>query len=88
MHFGTIGRAGEAERVFREDLTRTPENPWSLHGLAQSLRVQKKERDAATVEERFPEAWSVADVDFQPARFEAFLAVDRTPADTKKNHDR
>jgi tetratricopeptide (TPR) repeat protein len=84
----TAGRAGEAERVFQEDLRRTPENPWSLYGLAESLRVQKKERDAATVEERFRKAWSVADVDFQPARFEAFLIADRGPAESKKIHDR
>ena len=83
-----IGRADEAERVFREDLRRTPENPWSLHGLAESLRMQKKERDAAPIGERFQKAWSAADVGFQPARFEAFLTADGTPTDTKKERDR
>lgn len=28
------GRTCEAEAIFREDLKRTPENPWSLYGLA------------------------------------------------------
>jgi tetratricopeptide (TPR) repeat protein len=81
------GHAGEAERVFREDLRRTPENPWSLHGLAESLLAQKKERDGATIHERFQKAWSAADVEFQPARFEAFLA-ENPMAETKKDPSR
>ena len=40
----TAGRVQEAERVFREDLVRIPDNPWSLYGLAESLRLQRKER--------------------------------------------
>ena len=36
------GRPAEAEKAFREDLVRRPENGWSLHGLAQSLRAQKR----------------------------------------------
>jgi tetratricopeptide (TPR) repeat protein len=79
------GRAGEAERMFREELSRTPESPWSLDGLARSLRVQKKEQAAAAVEERFRRAWMVADVEFEPARFEAFMAVGPS-AETKQNH--
>jgi tetratricopeptide (TPR) repeat protein len=84
----TVGRADDAEHVFREDLTRTPENPWSLHGLADSLRMQKKERDAALVDERFQKAWSAADIQFQPARFEAFLAAAGTPTDMKRDRGR
>jgi len=68
------GRAAEAERVFREDLKRTPENPWSLHGLAESLRAQRSDRDAASVQERLRRAASKADVDFSAARSQAFLA--------------
>jgi tetratricopeptide (TPR) repeat protein len=70
----TAARTEEAERVFREDLTRNPENPWSLYGLAESLRLQSKEQDAAMVEERFQSAWASADIDFDPPRFEAVLA--------------
>ena len=69
------GRADHAEAVYREDLKRTPENPWSLYGLAKSLRTQHREGEAATVEERFRRAWSQADLKFQPSRFEAFLVA-------------
>jgi tetratricopeptide (TPR) repeat protein len=70
----TAGRPAEAESVFREDLRRTPENPWSLFGLARSLRARKADTEAAAVEERFRRAWSRADIEFHPSRFEAFLA--------------
>ena len=36
------GRYAEAEQVYREDLKRLPDNGWSLYGLAESLRAQKK----------------------------------------------
>ena len=68
-------KPAEAERVFREDLKRTPANPWSLHGLAESLRAQKREKEAIEVEERFRRAWSKADLELHPSRFEAFLAA-------------
>lgn len=56
------GRPVRAEKVFRADLARRPENGWSLHGLAQSLRAQNKVKSAAKVEARFQEAWKTADV--------------------------
>jgi tetratricopeptide (TPR) repeat protein len=56
------GRPVRAEKVFREDLERRPENGWSLFGLAQSLRAQNKVRAAARIEERFEKAWKAADV--------------------------
>jgi tetratricopeptide (TPR) repeat protein len=55
-------RPKEAERAFREDLVQRPENGWSLHGLTQSLRAQKRDREAAKVEERFHKAWATADI--------------------------
>jgi tetratricopeptide (TPR) repeat protein len=55
-------RPVRAEKVFREDLVRRPENGWSLSGLAQSLKAQNKTRAAAKIEERFEKAWSRADV--------------------------
>jgi len=55
-------RPAEAEKAFREDLIRRPENGWSLHGLARSLRAQKRAKEAAEVEARFQKAWSKADV--------------------------
>jgi tetratricopeptide (TPR) repeat protein len=56
------GRPKQAEKAFREDLVQRPENGWSLHGLAQSLRAQGRTREAAKVEERFRTAWKTADV--------------------------
>jgi tetratricopeptide (TPR) repeat protein len=63
------GRAAEAEAVYREDLKRNPENGWSLYGLAQSLRAQKKMKEAAAVEKRFRKAWARADVKLTTSRF-------------------
>ncbi len=56
------GRPGEAEKAFREDLARRPENGWSLRGLAQSLQAQKRGKEVAAVEARFNKAWEKADV--------------------------
>jgi tetratricopeptide (TPR) repeat protein len=72
------GRVAEAETVFREDLRRTPENPWSLFGLSQSLRRQGN-TEAAAIEDRFRRAWRRADIEFSPSRFEAFMA-EESPA--------
>jgi tetratricopeptide (TPR) repeat protein len=52
----------EAEREYREDLRRWPENGWSLNGLARALRAQGRESEAAEIERRFAKAWSRADV--------------------------
>ncbi|MGH7509782.1 MAG: DUF6265 family protein [Gemmatimonadales bacterium] len=57
------GRPTQAEKAFREELVRKPENGWSLHGLASSLRAQKKTREAAAVQSRFEKAWATADVE-------------------------
>ncbi|MGH7481082.1 MAG: hypothetical protein ACRELV_02930, partial [Longimicrobiales bacterium] len=51
------GQAAEAERVFREDLERFPENGWSLGGLAEALRAQGKAGEAAAVEARIDEGF-------------------------------
>jgi tetratricopeptide (TPR) repeat protein len=63
------GRAGEAEAVYREDLRRNPENGWSLFGLAQSLRAQGKNSEAAAADARFRRAWARADVTLTASRF-------------------
>jgi tetratricopeptide (TPR) repeat protein len=49
-----------AEKVYREDLRRNPENGWSLFGLLQCLRAQGK-AEAAELEARFRDAWKYAD---------------------------
>ena len=56
------GRFAEAEQVYRDDLTRLPENGWSLFGLARSLELQQKRDEAAVVEARYHKIWSKADV--------------------------
>jgi tetratricopeptide (TPR) repeat protein len=56
------GRFGAAEEVYREDLKRLPENGWSLFGLAQSLKLQNKAKEAAEVESRFKKVWRSADL--------------------------
>jgi tetratricopeptide (TPR) repeat protein len=55
-------RPAEAERVYREDLARFPNNGWSLLGLAQSLEAQGKRAEAQELRERFRAAWSTADL--------------------------
>jgi tetratricopeptide (TPR) repeat protein len=63
------GRPAEAEAVYREDLARYPENGWSLYGLTQSLRAQKKTREANDAEKRFQKAWSEADAQLTSSRY-------------------
>ena len=63
------GLPGEAERVYREDLDRFPENGWSLRGLAEALRAQGKEAEADDAEARFRTAWSGADVQLAASTF-------------------
>ena len=58
----TAGRFAEAEQVYREDLARLPENGWALFGLAQSLRNQEKNEEAALAEARFRKVWAKADL--------------------------
>jgi len=63
------GRARAAEKVYREDLARFPDNGWSLFGLAQSLRAQGKMQEAAEAQRRFENAWRYADVEITASRF-------------------
>ncbi len=57
------GRGAEAEAVYREDLTRFPENGWSLAGLSASLQAQGKTSEAGQVQGRLQKAWATADVE-------------------------
>jgi len=52
----------EAEAVYREELHRNPSNGWSLRGLAESLRAQKRDDEAAEAEQQLAAAWANADV--------------------------
>ncbi|HVU24226.1 MAG TPA: hypothetical protein VHE13_08885 [Opitutus sp.] len=55
-------RYADAERVYRDDLARVPENGWSLYGLAQSLRREGRRAEADVVTVRFRKIWSNADM--------------------------
>jgi tetratricopeptide (TPR) repeat protein len=63
------GQHVEAEKVYREDLRRFPENGWSLFGLAQALRARGKNTEAAAAEARFRLAWPDMDVTLTASRF-------------------
>jgi tetratricopeptide (TPR) repeat protein len=73
QHLGAVllqaGRAADAERVYREDLGRFPENGWSLFGLAEALKAQGKTAEAAEVERRLAAAWTGSDVTLTASRF-------------------
>ena len=51
------GDPAGAEKVFRDDLDRTPRNPRSLFGLQQSLLQQKRDYDAGFVQKQFESSW-------------------------------
>ena len=63
------GRAKDAERVYREDLRRFPDNGWSLTGLSLALAAQGKRAEAATVRQQLDEVWKDADVKLVSSRF-------------------
>jgi tetratricopeptide (TPR) repeat protein len=56
-------RFAEAEQIYRDDLARLPGNGWSLMGLAESLRAQKKDsEEAAKAKAKFDQVWARADL--------------------------
>jgi tetratricopeptide (TPR) repeat protein len=56
------GKPADAEAVYRDDLSRHPNNGWALYGLAQSLKLQSRSADASAVQQQFDTAWKNADV--------------------------
>ncbi len=62
------GRAAEAEKVYRQDLARFPDNGWSLYGLWQSLKEQGKTKEAGRIKKKFEKAWRHADVELKASR--------------------
>jgi hypothetical protein len=56
------GRPAEAERVYREDLQRHPDNGWALFGLAAALRAGNHRSAAAVSQREFSRVWKRADV--------------------------
>lgn len=57
-----LGRAADAESVYRVDLKRAPGNVWALHGLAESHRLQKKDAEAKATDAQLRVAMKNADV--------------------------
>ena len=57
-----MSRPVEAESVYREDLRRNRGNGWSLFGLAQALKAQGRDTEAAAVRSHYAKAWSGSDV--------------------------
>lgn len=56
------GRPEEAERVYRDDLKRWPENGWSLQGLKASLMARGASIEAEAVGARLSAAWSRSEI--------------------------
>jgi tetratricopeptide (TPR) repeat protein len=56
------GKAAEAEAVYRTDLDKHPNNPWALHGLAESLEHQGQTDAAAKCRAQFKTAADAADI--------------------------
>jgi TolA-binding protein len=55
------GKFKEAERVYREDLAKWPNNGWSLFGLSRALEEQGNTEEAANVMKQHLKSWSKAD---------------------------
>jgi len=54
-------RYEDAERVYREDLAKWPDNGWSLYGLSRALQLQGKPEEASEVKRQYDRAWARAD---------------------------
>jgi predicted Zn-dependent protease len=63
-----LGRHADAEKAFRDDLRKFPENGWSLSGLQAALERQGRAADAAAVSVRRAQAWRLADTPLVAAR--------------------
>ncbi|HEU5292511.1 MAG TPA: hypothetical protein VFU05_17810 [Cyclobacteriaceae bacterium] len=82
------GKYGEAERVYREDLTYWVKNGFALNGLHHSLLLQKKNDEAADVKKQFENAWKYADSALEFSRIDeksrknlAIRVDEKTPTD-------
>ena len=63
------GKVEEAEKVYRRDLERHPENGWALVGLEECLRRANRTDEADQVLARFRESWERADVEIRASCF-------------------
>jgi len=63
------GRTAEAENAYAEDLSKFPDNGWSLFGIIQAFEAQGKTAEAEAARERLRSAWESADVTLTASRF-------------------
>ena len=61
-HLLRAGDPAAAETIFRQDLTRTPNNPRSLYGLSESLKARGRHFDSAEALKQFETRWAGADI--------------------------
>jgi len=59
--FARSGQAEEAERAYREDLAKWPDNGWSLYGLSRALEEQGNHKESAKVRKAYERVWAQAD---------------------------
>lgn len=57
-----LGQYGEAEEVYREDLSRLRQNGWSLYGLSNALSAQGKKEESLKTQSEFEKVWQYADI--------------------------
>lgn len=62
------GQFAEAEKVYREEIARSPRNARALFGLAESLRKQNKTSSADLVQREFERAWASSDTQLDVAK--------------------
>jgi len=77
------GRAAEAERVYREDLGRNPDNGWALYGLSAALSGEGRAAAAARARRGFDAAWRHADVRLSASAF-WFAGPDTTTCECQR----
>ena len=63
------GDASAAEKVYREDLQRNPDNGWALFGLSLALKAQARNRESEQVARQQAAAWQHADVRLPASAF-------------------
>jgi tetratricopeptide (TPR) repeat protein len=61
------GQFAEAEKVYREEIARTPQNGRALFGLAEALRKLGKTTSAELVQREFERAWAGSDTKLEVA---------------------
>jgi tetratricopeptide (TPR) repeat protein len=63
------GKPADAERVYRDDLARNPNNGWALFGLWKALEAQGKRAPATQTQHAFEKAWSKSDIQLTRSAF-------------------